>query len=284
MKHLDFLKMHGLGNDFILIDGRNIALNKEKLKKLALQLCPRHYSVGADGLIVLKKSDNNTHDYKMRIFNADGSEAEMCGNGIRTLIHFIKYLEINNKNNYRIKTKAGIIETEVITYNDINSTIRVNMGKPKFSKEEIPANVEKVSEIIDYEAIIDEKKFKLNSLSLGNPHTVVFVKNLNNIPLKKWGKAIENYKIFPKNTNVEFVEVQDYKNIKMRVWERGVGETLACGTGACASVVISNKKRYTSNKVRVKLEGGNLNVNLINNKYIFMTGDSKVVYKGNIRI
>ncbi|MGM0438074.1 MAG: diaminopimelate epimerase [Bacillota bacterium] len=282
MDYIVFLKMHGIGNDFIVIDGRN---NDYNYKNLALKLCQRHYSVGADGIIILENADNNSHDYKMRIFNADGSEAEMCGNGIRTLVHFIKYFKINDnkKNCFSIKTKAGKIDTEIISYNNDNSKIRVNMGKPEFSKEKIPAKVAKRKEISDYEVSIDGQKFLLNSISIGNPHTVIFVDDLKKFSINKYGEAIENHKIFPKNTNVEFVEIVDKKTLKMRVWERGVGETLACGTGACASAVISEKKGYTSKKVNVKLQGGNLNIKLVNNN-IFMTGNSKVVYKGKIKI
>lgn len=280
MNYLNFVKFHGIGNDFILIDGRKNNLN---YKNLASNLCTRHFSIGADGLIVLEEAKNHNYDYKMRIFNSDGSEAEMCGNGIRTLIHFIKYLQIDNKMNYRIKTKAGIIKNEVISYNNDSSKIKVNMGEAKFHKDKIPVNLDNVSVINDYEVIINGNKLLLNSVSLGNPHTVVYVNNLNEIPLMSWGKKIENYKIFPEKTNVEFVEIIDENNLKMRVWERGVGETLACGTGACASAAISAKKGYTSDKINVELKGGNLKIN-IKNDNIYMTGNTKLVYEGKIKI
>ncbi|HKL74500.1 MAG TPA: diaminopimelate epimerase [Halanaerobiales bacterium] len=280
MKHLDFLKIHGIGNDFILVDGRKINLD---YKPLALKLCPRHFSIGADGLIILENANNYNNDYKMRIFNPDGSEAEMCGNGIRTLIHFIKYLGINNKKNYNIETKAGIIRTEVLSYNDKFSKIKVNMGKAKFHKDKIPANVDNKSEINDHKVIINGNEVFLNSLSIGNPHTVVYVNNIDEVPLVKWGKEIENHEIFPDNTNVEFVKIINKNNLEMRVWERGVGETLACGTGACASAVMSAKKGYTSNNVNVKLKGGNLKINL-KDDIIYMTGNAKLVFEGKVKI
>ena len=283
MKYLNFYKMHGIGNDFILIDGRTFNWNNRKLKQLTLRLCPRRYGIGADGVIFLKKAEDNSYDYKMKIFNADGSEAEMCGNGIRTLTHFIKYLQISEKWNFNIKTKAGIIETSIINYGNKRSKIKVNMGQAEFQKTKIPAILEAKDIVDDYKITIDNQEFLLNSVSIGNPHTVIFVNSLKEISVQKIGPKIENHKIFPKKTNVEFVEVQNCQNIKMRVWERGVGETLACGTGASAAAVISAKKGYTSDNVSVNLKGGNLNIKLVNKK-IFMTGNSKMVYQGKIKL
>lgn len=280
MEYLDFIKMHGIGNDFILIDGRNKNLD---YKNLALDLCQRHYSIGADGLIILENSKVYSSDYKMKIINTDGTEAEMCGNGIRTLTHFIKFLQRNNKNKFSIETKAGIIKTEVISYQKEKSEVKVNMGTPKFSTSEIPANISNKSKINNYKITVNKRKIFLNSLSFGNPHTVIFVKDLDKLQIKKIGKTIENHKIFPDRTNVEFVKIEDYNTLKVRVWERGVGETLACGTGACASAVISNKKGYTSDKVKVKLKGGNLKIE-IKDKYVMMSGESELVYKGTIKI
>ncbi|MGM0409789.1 MAG: diaminopimelate epimerase [Bacillota bacterium] len=267
MKEIKFTKMHGIGNDFIIIDGRNLDIN---FNDLAKNLCKRHFSIGADGLIVLNNPKNNLNDYKMRIFNADGSEAEMCGNGIRCFTHFIKYKGLNNKNKYNIETLAGIYKTEIKNYNYYNSKIEVKMGKAKLSNKDINLK-------------INGNNHLLHHISMGNPHTVLFVDNLKDLNIKKWGSKIENLNIFKDKTNVEFVQVQNENNIKVRVWERGVGETLACGTGACASAVISNKNNLSKNEVNVNLKGGKLKIRLFND-IIYMLGKSKIVFQGEVVI
>ena len=281
MDKLNFLKMHGTANDFIMING--IDNKNYNYKILAQKLCKRHYSIGADGLIILLNSEKNKNDFKMKIINSDGSEAEMCGNGIRCLTHFIKYLNLSKKNSFKIETKAGIIKTKVIEYNDSLCTIKVNMGKEDFKAENIPVKIEDNEEIIDYEIKAANKKFIITSLSMGNPHTVIFVDKLKNIELEKWGRAIESHYLFPEKTNVEFIEVENLSEVNMEVWERGSGRTLACGTGACASVAAAVKKGLVNNHVYVNLAGGILKIDW-SKENIYMTGDSKIVFKGQVRI
>lgn len=270
-----FTKMQGIGNDFIIINNleKNIIYDYNKLSEY---LCNRHFGIGADGIIVAEKSD--IADFKMRIFNSDGSEAEMCGNGIRC---FAKYLYINKmteKEEFNIETLAGKKNVKLILEGKKVSYIKVNMGKPCFDFSKIPVYCEEM-ECLQ----IDDMKFY--PVSMGNPHCVCFVDDTGNIDIEDKGKKIENYKYFPNKTNVEFVQIINKKEIKVRVWERGVGETLACGTGACASAVISNKFKGLDNTIKVKLKGGDLKIeyDLIDD-IVYLEGGAEEVFTGKIGI
>lgn len=272
---MKFLKMQATGNDFILID-----LFREKIRRsfsnMAKKLCERHFGIGADGLIVLSPSKNA--DMKMRIFNPDGSEAEMCGNGIRCAVkyayeNFLKKREIN------VETLAGIIKTEIFLKNSRVSKIKVNMGIPRLSPTEIPVLLEG-EKIVNREIKFDDKKIKITCVSMGNPHCVIFVKDLEKIDIETPGKKLEKYPIFPNRTNVEFVEVVDRNNIKVRVWERGVGETFSCGTGACASVVAGFLNGFLDRNVNVYLKGGKLQIFYDISRGVFLTGEAKAVFEG----
>lgn len=269
-----FTKMQGIGNDFIIINNidRKILYDYSKLSEY---MCNRHFGIGADGVIYIEKS--NTADFKMRIFNSDGSEAEMCGNGIRCFAKYLYQNKITKKKEIDIETLAGIKNVKLIFEEEKISYVEVNMGEPCFEYSKIPVFSKEEKDFL----IIDNAK--VYPVSFGNPHCVKFVENVENIDIKIDGNKIENYKYFPNKTNVEFVEIINEKEIKVRVWERGVGETLACGTGACAAAVISQKEKGLKNEILVHLNGGILKIQYDEkNKLVYMIGEAEEVFTGNI--
>ncbi|MBI5676191.1 MAG: diaminopimelate epimerase [Nitrospirae bacterium] len=283
---MPFTKMQGLGNDFILLDNRKgIYKNPEKLSK---RMCNRRFGIGADQLLLLVNSGRA--DFRMRIFNADGSEVEMCGNGIRCLAKYIWDNKLGTGSSLAIETDAGIIRPE-----KSGELIKVNMGEPVLEPEKIPVNLgagvrgqgldSKSSLVKNFPIKIDGKTFKITCVSMGNPHAVIVVKDVNSIPLETFGPLIENHRFFPKRTNVEFIHITDRKNIKMRVWERGAGETLACGTGASAAAVASSLLGLTDRRVNVHLKGGKLLINWSSKDgHVYMTGPAVKVFEGNFQI
>jgi|AntRauTorckE6833_2_1112554.scaffolds.fasta_scaffold00309_7 diaminopimelate epimerase len=281
---INFLKMHGLGNDFVMID--DLEDNIENYKDLAIKLCDRHFGIGADGIILIKNTNLDNADFKMRIFNPDGSEAEMCGNGIRCFAHFLHLNDLSDKNKLDIETLAGIIKPEIINYGDDDSKVRVNMGKPNYSLKSmnideslIELNQDKLE---NYPLIIDGKKYMINTVSMGNPHTIIYVDNLDKIDLKNIGPIIEKNPLFKNKTNVEFVKIIDKETIDVKVWERGAGATLACGTGACAAAAVSIDQNKVDKDIKVNLPGGQLKITKTNNNEMMMTGPSTFVFKGEI--
>ena len=262
-KKVEFIKMHGQGNDFVMIDAftRQISFSPDEIALI----CDRHFGVGADGLIMVKKSQSA--DFFMDYYNSDGTTAEMCGNGIRCMAGFIADKKLSTKENLKIDTRAGIKEVFITSKKSKPRNIRVNMGKPVFEPSSIPVNIKDAVDkniIHNYPLKTNEGLFYINCVSMGNPHCVIFLESdidLKSIPLEKWGRIIENNPIFPKKTNVEFVILNDKNSISMRVWERGVGETLACGTGACAASVCSLKfKKLQIKKLKVYIPGGELEI------------------------
>lgn len=270
-----FSKMQATGNDFIVI---NYLENKLEYsyRLLAKFLCDRHFGVGADGVLIVEES--KVSDFKMRIFNQDGTEAEMCGNGIRCFAKYLYEKKITDKKEINIETLGGIKKVKLDVEGNTVIKVSVDMGEPIFDFEKIPV----IYQEDDLGGKIHIENFEIYPVSLGNPHAVCFVDNLKEFDIQRYGKMIEEYKYFPNKTNVEFVEIVDNKNIKMRVWERGVGETLACGTGACASGVIANKYKSTESKLIVDLLGGKLEVENSNN--IILKGESEFVFEGKIEI
>ncbi len=279
---INFLKTHGAGNDFVIINGLKYQISN--YSKLAIKLCDRHFGIGADGLITVFPAQSIENDYRMRIFNPDGSEAEMCGNGIRCFAHFLRNKALTGKDKLRIETLAGLISPQFISSNKIESQIRVNMGRPGFLPQEIPVEIDENLEYIhNYDLKIKDRSFKINCVSMGVPHTVIFTdEDLDSIPLSKWGKMIENHPLFPAKTNVEFVEIISPSEVKMRVWERGVGITLACGTGASSVAVAGIKNGLLDEEVLVHLPGGDLKIEWSGDD-VFMTGPARTVFSGNIR-
>ncbi len=280
MVEILFWKMHGLGNDYIVIDNRDARINEDDLERTARRLCRRRFSVGADGLLLLYNS--SAADVTMRIFNADGSEAEMCGNGIRCVAKYCYENSIVSKTEMRIETLAGVKKIRLkIDADGKVRTVTVNMGKPILKREEIPVLGE--GECIDEPLEINGNHFKVTCLSVGNPHCVIFVDDVDAFPVEIFGPKIENHRLFPNRINVEFVQVIKRDELKMRAWERGVGETLACGTGACASVVAGNLLRKTDRVCTVHLLGGDLNINYADDN-ILMTGPAEKAFEGVLEL
>ena len=274
---IKFTKMEGLGNDYVYIDCTNQFL-KQDLEDLAKKMSNRHFGIGSDGIILICKSD--VADFKMRMFNFDGSEAEMCGNGIRCVGKFVYDKGLTNKTTVTIETLAGIKVLNLNIEDKKVKTVCVDMGMPIFTPEQIPviANNEPVTNL---KLSAEDKDFLFTCVSMGNPHAITQVENLDEFDIEKYGKVLEIDKHFPKRCNIEFIEIIDENNIKMRVWERGAGETLACGTGACATAVACNINGITKEEVNVKLLGGTLKIKWDKkDNHVYMTGPAKTVFEG----
>jgi len=264
---MKFIKMHGLGNDFILIDSRNEPLEGINLSQLAVKLCDRNYGIGADGLLIA--SPSTSADVKMRVFNPDGSEAEMCGNGIRCFAKYIYETLEKKKELISVETLAGVMLPSILEYKGKTAVVEVDMGTPKNIKNE--------------ELKIDNIKYNVMLVSFGNPHCVIFVDDLSKVHIDDIGPKIETNKMFPDRTNVEFVQVAGKKEAIVKVWERGAGETLACGTGACASVVAGVTSGKLDKDVLIRLPGGNLDIEWQDDKHVILRGPAETVYEGNIK-
>jgi diaminopimelate epimerase len=273
---MKFWKMHGLGNDYIVIDNGDARINDAEATELALKLCRRRFSVGADG--VLFASNSTMADVKMRIFNADGSEAEMCGNGIRC---FAKYCYENNiarRSELTVETLAGIKRTWLTVENGLVQPVMVDMGVPVLERSQIPMVGQ--GTFINEDLRVNGDTYKATCLSVGNPHCVIFVDAVDDFPVQRVGAKIEKHPLFPKRTNVEFAQILSENELKVRVWERGCGETLACGTGACATVLAGNLLKRLGSKVRVHLLGGDLEVEYA--ERLFLNGPAEKVFEGTL--
>lgn len=273
---MKFWKMHGLGNDYVVIDNRKGAIPNEVIPELARKLCERRFSIGADGLLLV--SDSAKADVKMRIFNADGSEAEMCGNGIRCFAKYCYENNITRKLDFTVETLAGTKRVWLTVRNDQIRSVRVDMGTPIFERNKMSMTGE--GTWINENLLVDGENYKATCLSTGNPHCVIFVDNTDDFPVCVIGPKIENNHLFPQRTNVEFAQVINNNEIKVRVWERGCGETLACGTGACAAVVAGKRLGIVENKVTVRLLGGNLEVEYTDR--MFLSGPAERVFEGKL--
>lgn len=277
---IEFTKMHGLGNDFICINqlkNKNY-INPNRLEETVRYLCNRNFGIGADGIILVKES--NVADIKMEIVNKDGSIASMCGNGIRCISKYVFDRKIVNKKDMDIETRDGIKRVSIAEKDSKAEKVLVNMGKPKFKPDEIPIKTEdKNIPVITKRRVLD-KEFEMNTIFMGNPHTIIIVENLDNIDIKKYGRLIEEDEIFPEKTNVDFVQILDKSNVKMSVWERGVGETFGCGTGACATAVVLNIRGLVFNVCNVILKGGDLKIKVKDN--VYMEGIATEVFNGKI--
>lgn len=273
-----FTKMQGLGNDYVYIN--NISRDIQDGSSLAKKISDRHFGVGSDGLILIEKS--NVADFKMKMFNQDGSEAEMCGNGIRCVGKFVYDNGLTNKTKITVETLAGIKKLELNIKDERVETVKVDMGEPIFAPGQIPVvSEERPVRNLKIKAL--DQKFIFTCVSMGNPHAITEVKDIEQFEVEKYGKLIENNKLFPHKTNVEFIEIKDKGNIKMRVWERGAGETLACGTGACASVIACVVNNLTNRNVIVELLGGKLKIEWNKeDNHVYMTGPAVTVFEGEI--
>ncbi len=273
---IKFSKMQATGNDFVIIDAREIEIDWHAL---SIELCNRHFGIGADGIILILPSI--VADFRMRIFNADGSEAQICGNGIRCFVKHVIDKKLVDRNCIAVETLAGIKYVEAYLKDDKVIGARVNMGTPIFKSSLIPVTLAEKEPIIDYPINIADRLFKLSIVSMGNPHAVCFLEeSVDKFPLSVIGPLVENHKIFPQRTNLEIVNIMSDTRLKARVWERGVGETLACGSGACAIGVISMVKALTKNNVDIILPGGVLTITWDGKSDVFLTGTVKEVFSG----
>ncbi|PRX24054.1 diaminopimelate epimerase [Orenia metallireducens] len=280
---MKFTKMHGLGNDFVLIDCMEQEVKNPS--QLAQEMCDRNFGIGADGLVLILPSDLAEADYRMRIFNPDGSEPQMCGNAIRCFAKYLYERELTEKTKLNIETLAGIIRPELILKDGAVELVKVDMGEPILRRSEIPMEGEEQEQVIKEELAVGTEVFEVTAVSMGNPHCIIFVDDIEEIELSNWGPQIETHKVFPEDINVEFIEVLNQDEIEMRVWERGAGITLACGTGACASTVAAILNGYTNRKITVHLAGGDLVIEWAdNNNRVYMSGPATEVFEGEWKL
>jgi diaminopimelate epimerase len=271
-----FWKMHGLGNDYVVVDNRDQKISDDHATEVAKKLCQRRFSVGADGLLLVYNSQ--VAEVKMRIFNADGSEAEMCGNGIRCFSKYCYETGIATKKEFTVETLSGIKHVWLDIENKEVKAVNVNMGSPSWERDSLPMVGEGTA--VNSELEVDGTLYKVTCLSIGNPHCIIFVMDVDEFPVDCVGPIVENQEAFPKRTNVGFVQVLNRNELKVRVWERGCGETLACGTGTCAAAAAANKLGKVGNKVTVHLLGGDLQVEI--GKSLFLSGAAEKVFEGTL--
>lgn len=274
---LAFTKWQGCGNDFVLVDGRTSGLPRDA-GELSRHVCDRHYGIGADGLIFVLPSDKA--DFCMRIFNADGSEAEMCGNGIRCFARLVYEEHMTEKDSFTVETGAGILTPRIVKENGKIIGVEVNMGEPVLEAEKIPVAGFGNNRVISEEIEVLGKRYRATCVSMGNPHCVVFVGDVDDVAMETVGPAFEHHDWFPRRTNTEFVVVRDREHLRMRVWERGAAVTLACGTGACASLVAAVLNGRAERKAEVELDGGRLTIEWAEDNHIYMTGPAEKVFSG----
>lgn len=277
---MEFTKMHGLGNDFIVIDNLDGGLKAAYLAYLAPHLCRRHFGVGADGLVVLSASVQAS--FRMQIFNPDGSEAEMCGNAIRCLAKYVWDRELLKEETFNFETAAGIKEVKLLISGGEVKAVRVEMGAPILESEKIPISGPP-RRAVEEKILVQNKELYFTAVSMGNPHCVIFVPSLKRVPWQRWGELLEHDPLFPNRTNVEFVELVNPNRIEVKVWERGAGATLACGTGACAAAVAGILTGRLERAVSVHLPGGSLQVNWEEDGKVYMEGPAEEVFSGKIK-
>ena len=294
---INFTKMHGLGNDFIIIDCRY--LNIPNLPETIKRLSHRQFGIGFDQALLLYPS--SAADFRMDIYNADGCMVEMCGNGIRCFAKYIWDRRLSDKDELAIETLAGIMKPKIPPSPPLGKSpsfpplekgdeggsrgdfVQVDMGEPILEGRNIPVNMD--GKVIDYSLNVDDEIFKITCVSMGNPHCVIFIEDVDNFPVQRFGPIVETYPLFPKKTNVEFVQVLNKRGLKMRVWERGSGETFACGTGACASLVAANLKGIADREAVIHLLGGDLKIEWSEkDNHVYMTGPAVEVFEGTFEL
>lgn len=277
---MKFTKMHGCGNDYVYVN-----LFEEQIEnpaKVSIAVSDRHFGIGSDGLITIGASE--IADFRMRIYNADGSEAEMCGNGIRCVAKYVYDHKLTDKTEITVETGAGVKTLQLTVEDDKVTLVRVDMGEPILTPDEIPV-VADGDRVVDEPIVVDDKEWRMTCVSMGNPHAVVFVDDVAHFELEKYGPLFENHVRFPKRTNTEFVQIVSRNEAIMRVWERGSAETWACGTGTCATVMACILNGLTDNDVLVHLRGGDLRI-VYDEKsnHVFMTGPATEVFEGEIQL
>jgi diaminopimelate epimerase len=271
-----FIKMHGIGNDYVYIDCFRETVPEPE--KLAIHVSDRHFGVGGDGLILIMPSDQA--DARMRIFNADGSEAQMCGNGIRCLAKYVYESGISRKPAIAVETLAGVLSLQLITANGVVEQVTVDMGTPRLRRQDIPMRGAG-DRVLGEQLTAGDREFAVTCVSMGNPHCVIYVDDVAQFPVTHYGPLLERHAQFPQRTNVEWVERLNRREIRQRTWERGSGETLACGTGACAATVASVLNGKTDRTVTVHLLGGDLEIEWAADEHVYMTGPAVEVFRGD---
>lgn len=272
---LEFTKMHGLGNDFMVVD---LISQRAYFDTMTIQrLADRHFGVGFDQLLIVEPPDEPNVDFKYRIFNADGSEVEQCGNGVRCFARFVHERQLTNKTKFRVQTCSGIVEPEL----GPNGWVRVNMGYPRFLPNEIPFIAEEPETLYDL-ALANDESISIDVVNMGNPHAVTIVSNVLTADVAKFGPQIESHERFPERVNAGFMQIIDEKHARLRVFERGVGETMACGTGACAAAVSGMRRGLLANNVEIELAGGKLQIEWQEGGVVWMTGPTATVYEGRL--
>ena len=272
---LEFTKMHGLGNDFMVVDliSQRAFFDAMTIRRLA----DRHFGIGFDQLLIVEAPDFPNVDFKYRIFNADGSEVEQCGNGVRCFARFVYERQLTNKKRFKVQTNAGIVEPEL----GENGWVRVNMGYPKFLPNEIPFIADEPEALYDI-ALADDQQLTIDVVNMGNPHAVTIVSDVLTADVAKIGPQVESHERFPQRVNAGFMQIIDEKHARLRVFERGVGETMACGTGACAAAVSGIRRGLLSDKVEIELAGGKLHIEWKEGDVVWMTGPTATVYEGRL--
>ncbi len=278
---MKFTKMHGAGNDYVYVNC--FEENVSDPAATAIKVSNRNFGIGSDGLILIMPSDKA--DVRMRMFNSDGSESEMCGNGIRCVAKYAYDHGIVAKTEITAETGAGILTLQLFP-NAANKVdrVRVNMGPPRLSRAEIPMNGAPVAQVVAEELTVLDKTFKITCVSMGNPHCIIYVDDVDSFPVTTYGPLIENHQLFPRRTNVEFIQIISRTEVKQRTWERGAGETLACGTGASAVCVAGVLNNVTDRKILNHLAGGDLELEWVENGPVFMTGPATEVFNGDISL
>ena len=278
MKNLKFTKMQGAGNDYIYVNALSHQI--ENPSQLAIKLSNRNFGIGSDGLVLILPSE--TCDFRMQMFNSDGSEAEMCGNASRCVGKYVYDNGLISKKEITLETKAGIKYITLLDGDETARKITVDMGEPILDPSLIPVKIAE-EPVLGYPLSIDGKTWKISCVSMGNPHAVVFTTNIKDLDLPFIGPKFEKHSIFPRKTNTEFIEIIDRNTLNMRVWERGAGETLACGTGACAAAVAAILNNYCDRKITIHLLGGDLDIEWNKeNNHVYMTGEAVTVFEGEL--
>lgn len=277
---MKFTKMHGIGNDYVYVNCfKEVVNNPAEVSKF---VSDRHFGIGSDGLILISPSEKA--DFQMNIYNADGSQAEMCGNGIRCVAKYVYDYGLTDKTEISVETLAGIKYLTLTVEEGKVAFVEVNMGTPILDPAKIPVDVDK-NPVVDVPICVRGKEYRMTCVSMGNPHAVIFTEHVKEMDLNTIGPDFENHPLFPKRTNTEFAEITDRKNVNMRVWERGSAETLACGTGSCATAVACILNDKTDNEVTIHLLGGDLKIRWDReNNQVYMTGPATVVFDGEITL
>lgn len=274
---IHFTKMHGLGNDFVVIDAINqhITLSHEQIRFMS----NRNFGIGFDQLLLVEKPVTSTADFKYRIFNADGSEVAQCGNGARCFARFVRDKNLSDKNEIRVDTDAG----QLLLCFDADGLITVNMGVPRHAPAQVPLLAEQ--EAVLYSVVLDEQTYQFGAVSMGNPHVVIQVADIKTAPVAELGNALESHALFPERANIGFMQIINRHAVKLRVYERGAAETLACGSGACAAVVVGIEQQLLDSPVQVELPGGTLNIRWAGRgEPVWMTGAAVAVFDGVIAL